>query len=82
MNGFIICNRLSKKYGQFFSQPVFDCRASIIIIFMRPHFFVLLTYVEIILKIILKWQNSAKGHRTDLKGLFFYSNRVIAILKS
>ena len=50
MNGFIICNKLSKKCGKFFtSQPIFDCR----VIYRHIHeislFFMLPIDIEIIL---------------------------------
>ena len=49
MNGFVICNKLSKKYGKFFHNPY------LIVEFENRHiheislFFVLPTYIEIIL---------------------------------
>ena len=68
--------QVKQEIWSVFSQPVFDCPASIIIMFTRPHFFVLPTYVEIILKIILMWQNSGKVHRTDFK-----VNQLLFLLK-
>ena len=43
MNGFIICNKLNERNGKFFSQPIFDCPNEISLFFVLP------TYVEIIL---------------------------------
>ena len=49
MNGFVICNKLSKKYGKFFSSHILLSSLNNRHIHKISLFFVLPTYVEIIL---------------------------------